>query len=181
MKKIRQELGLSQQDLALLLNVSRSAISMYEKGFRPLPAKAAEKWTALQRLWQEQRQKTLLPRNIEKSFLQVQQRESLSLLNIQAQKAAALSVRLTQQVARLEEKHNRMFKKLHLIKGLMRDTPKGSREMELLKNREQRTLISLAACSPERRQLLAYKLQVLHSQQKAALAGKVVVQQQAAL
>ncbi len=178
MKKIRKELGFSQQELALMLSISRSAISMYEKGLRHLPAKAAAKWAGLQLIWQEQQQKKLLPRNIEKSFLQVQHRESVLQLNEHAQRAAALSISITQQMSRLEERHNSLSKKLQVLKGLMEDTPKGGRQMEFLKNREQQTLIGLAACCPQRRQLLAFKLQVLRSQQKAALAGKVIVQQQ---
>lgn len=68
MQKFRKELGLSRQDLALMLKVSSSAISMYEKGFRHLSPKASEKWTELQLLWQENRKKGPLPRGIEKKI-----------------------------------------------------------------------------------------------------------------
>lgn len=44
---IRNLLGLSQNDLALLLNVSRSQIAMYESGKRNLPIKAKEKLTEI--------------------------------------------------------------------------------------------------------------------------------------
>lgn len=178
MKKIRQELGFSQQDMALLLNISRSTVSMYEKGRRHLPAKATEKWTELQLLWQEHHRKTLLPRNSENSFLRVQHSHSLSLLDDHVQRAAARSIGLTQQLSRMEAEHARLVKKLHFLRGLMAGTQKHSRELALLKNREQQTFLSLAACCPQRRQLLAFRLQVLQSQQKAALAGKVIVQQQ---
>lgn len=178
MKKIRIELGFTQQDMALLLNISRSAVSMYEKGLRHLPGKASAKWAVLQLLWEENNQKKILPRHAEKSLLKTQQHHSLSLLHMQVQRAAERAISITQQVSRMEAQHSRLVKKIHFIKGLMQEAKPGSREMELLENREQRTLIGLAACGPERRQLLAYKLQVLHSQQKAALAGKVILQQQ---
>lgn len=44
---IRNLLGLSQNDLATLLNVSRSQIAMYESGKRNLPIKAKEKLTEI--------------------------------------------------------------------------------------------------------------------------------------
>jgi len=69
---------------------------MYEKGFRHLSPKASEKWTELQLLWQENRKKGPLPRGIEKKFLQVQQQENLSLLNLHVQRAATLSIGVTQ-------------------------------------------------------------------------------------
>ncbi|WP_018629984.1 helix-turn-helix transcriptional regulator [Niabella aurantiaca] len=177
MKEIRKNLNLSQQELALLLNVSRSTIAMYEKGLRPLPPEASLKWMKMQQQWQENQRKPNLLRPGQNSYLTVQQEQCLAFLNAQAQRAAIRSVSVTQQLAALEDQHRILLQKLHFLKELLEETPRGSRQAELIGNRMQHTLIGLAYCGPERRQLLSYKLQVLTAQQKAALASKVIVQQ----
>lgn len=178
MKKIRKDLNLSQQELALLLNTSRSAIAMYEKGLRDLPAAAALKWMQLQLQWQEDRRKPNLLRPLQNAHVTVLQEQSLTQLNAQEQRAAARTVSITQQLSQLEERHRLLLQKLYFLKELLSETPAHSRQAELLKNRMQHTLICLAQCSPARRQLLAVKLQVVAARQKAALAGKVILLQQ---
>ncbi|WP_300599387.1 helix-turn-helix transcriptional regulator [Niabella sp.] len=178
MKQIRKAFNLSQQELALLLNVSRSTIAHYENGLRSLPAGAAEKWLALQQQWQQSAQRASAPQTSRERFLQVQHQQSLDLLNMHQQRAAARSVSITQQLTAMEEQYARLINKLYILKRLVQEAPAGSRRMELLANRLQLTLIQLSECCPQRRQLLAFKLQVLTAQQKAALAGKVIVQQQ---
>lgn len=178
MRQMRKDLSLSQQELALMLNVSRSAIALYEKGLRPLPAKAGKIWAEMILLWQRQQRLTEPPRHLERNLLIAQQQQSLSLLNLHLQRAAARSISITQQLTGMEQQYRCQVRKLHFIKGVMQEAKQGSREMELLQNREQQALLTLAGCCPQRRQLLAFKLQVLRSQQKAALAGKVIVQQQ---
>lgn len=177
MQEIRKNLNLSQQELALLLNVSRSTISKYEKGLRSLPAEASLKWMKMQQQWQENQRKPDLLRPRQNSYLTVQQEHCLAILNALAQRAAVRSVSVTQQLSALEEQHRILLQKLFFLKELLKETSHGSRQAELIGNRMQHTLIGLAGCGPERRQLLSYKLQVLAAQQKAALAGKVIVQQ----
>ncbi|MBO9620832.1 MAG: helix-turn-helix transcriptional regulator [Niabella sp.] len=178
MKKIRKHLNLSQQELALLLNTSRSAIAMYEKGLRDLPAAAALKWMQLQLQWQQDQRKPNLLRLHQSAHLTVQQEQSLMLLNAQEQRAAARTVTITQQLSVLEKRHRLLLQKLYFLKELLAESPAHSRHAALLKNRMQHTLISLAECSPACRQLLAFQLQVLTARQKAALAGKVILLQQ---
>ncbi|WP_300603865.1 helix-turn-helix transcriptional regulator [Niabella sp.] len=178
MKAIRKEFNLSQQELALLLNVSRSTIAMFENGLRALPARASKQWTQLLLLWQEYGPKNQLPRGDQNQYLKVQQKESMNRLNAQVQRAAARSVSLAQQLAQQETQYPFLVKRMHLLKALMRETPAGSSQMALLKNRAELTQIQLAACCPQRRQLLVFRLQALTALQKAALAGAVIVQQQ---
>jgi len=178
MKEIRKNLGLSQQELALLLNVSRSVVAMHEKGMRNLPAEASLKWMKMQLLWQEQRRNPSLLHTGSNTYVSLQQEQSLTLLNAQVQRAAARSISVAQQLALLEEQHRLLLQKLHFLKEILAQTPRGSRQAALIKNRVQDTLIGLAGCSPGRCQLLRYQLQVLTAQQKAALAGKVIVLQQ---
>lgn len=178
MRQMRKDLDLSQQELALMLNVSRSAIALYEKGLRPLPAKAGIKWAEMQLLWQRQQHLTQPPRNIEKHFIIARHRQSLSLLNLHLQRAAARSISITQQLTGMEQQYQRQVRKLHFLKGIMENSQPGSRQMQLLQNREQQALGVMSGCCPQRRQMLAFQLQVLQARQKAALAGKVVLQQQ---
>ena len=177
MREIRKNLNLSQQELALLLNVSRSAIAMYEKGQRPLPAAASLKWMKIQLHWQENRHRCGLLLPAPNTYLTVQQEACAMLLNVQLQKAAARCVSITQQLSVMEKLHLQLMQKLRFLKEVLDETPKGSRQAELLKNRMQYTLIGLAQCCPGQRELLNYKLKVLTAQQKAALAGKVILQQ----
>lgn len=178
MKEIRKSLGLSQQELALLLNVSRSAIAMHEKGMRSLSAEASLKWVKMQLLWQEQRRNPSLLQPGSNTYVTVQQEQSLTLLNAQLQRAAARSISIAQQLAILEEQHRLLLQKLRFLKEMLAQTPRGGRQAAFIKNRMQHTLIGLAGCGPGRCQLLRYQLQVLTAQQKAALAGKVIVLQQ---
>ena len=151
---------------------------MYEKGLRPLPARAAKKWAEITLLWQSKQRLTDLPRQLEKSLLIAQQQQSLSRLNLHLQRAAARSISITQQLTSMEQQYRCQVRKLHFIKGLMLEEKPRSRQMQLLQNMEQQALGILAGCCPQRRQLLAFQLQVLQARQKAALAGKVVLQQQ---
>ncbi|ANH80915.1 hypothetical protein A8C56_07915 [Niabella ginsenosidivorans] len=181
MKKIRKALNLSQQELALLLNVSRSTIAMYEKGLRSLPSKASEIWCRVQLLWQQSLIRTVPAAAMANSHHLQQQQQALSQLNARVQRAAARRVRLTQQLTYMEEQHQRLGFKLYVLRHLMEDALPGSRQLQLLKNRELMTLIRLAGCCSSRRQLLAFQLQVLATEQKAALSGIITLGQEGAL
>ena len=176
MKQIREDLHLSQQALALLLNVSRSAISHYENGMRNMPAKAAAKWSSLFQLWQQQREKTIQPGAAADPYRQLRQQQSLQALNAQLQRAAARSVSISQRLTHMEKRHDRLAHKLHFLKNLIKECRPGTRQMDLLKSLEEVTRIQIAECCPEQRQLLTGKLQVLGMQQKAALACRVIIQ-----
>lgn len=173
MKQIRKDLHLSQQDLALLLNVSRSTICHYEKGIRNMPVHALEKWVHLQSLWQQNQTQKLPAFVAENKFLKLQEAEALERLNLHVQQAAARAISLTQQLTQMETLRRQLVQKLMLLARLRQETPTGSRQFLLLKNRQQMTLLRLTECCAARQELLALKLQVLQSQQRAALAGKV--------
>ncbi|WP_114792943.1 helix-turn-helix transcriptional regulator [Niabella yanshanensis] len=53
MKNIRQNMGFTQEELAIILGVSRALISLYDKGLRSLPAKTLEKLSRIQLLFNE--------------------------------------------------------------------------------------------------------------------------------
>lgn len=178
MKKIRKDLNLSQQDLALLLHVSRSTIAMYEKGMRSLPSKATEKWCRLQALWQQGLARKLPVVTMTNSHHYQQQHQALLQLNDRVQRAAARKVSLTLRLAHMETQHSSLGLKLYVLRNLMEDALPGSRQLQLLKNREQMALIRLAGCCPARRQWLAFQLQVLTTEQKAAQAGTIILRQQ---
>jgi hypothetical protein len=181
MKEIRKDLNLTQQEMASLLNVSRSAIAMYEKGMRELPAAASLAYNKLMLFWQQSmgRQRTLRP--INSPFLQVEQTQCTARLKACQERAAATIVHITQQLSAMEQKHQKLSQQLHVLQSLMQDARPGTLQMSLLKNREQMVLIRLSKCSPERRQMLQFRLQVLTARQKAALSGNVILQQQAAV
>ena len=178
MKKIREHLSLSQQDLALLLNVSCSTIAMYECGMRSLPSKATEKWCRLQALWHQSQMRAIPAVAAANVHNRLQQQRALSLLNDRVKRAAIRKIGLTMRLSRMETQHRNYGLKLYVLRNLMEEALPGSRELQLLKNREQMTLIRLAGCCSSRRQLLTFQLQVLTSEQKAAQAGTVILQHQ---
>lgn len=72
-ENIRQLLGISQEDLALLLRISRSQIAMYELGKRNLPLHAIEKLTTIATLLQNNSTTItdkVIVNTFEKEFLQ---------------------------------------------------------------------------------------------------------------
>ncbi len=154
MKQMRKDLQLSQQEMASLLNVSRSAIAMYEKGMRELPSAASLAYHKLTLSWQQSmgRQRTL--HLINSPFLQVEQTQCMARLKACHEKAAATTVHIAQQLSDMEQKHQKLAQQLHVLRALMEETRPGTLQMSLLKNREQMALIRLSKCCPQRRQML---------------------------
>lgn len=95
---VRVQLGLTQQDLARLLGVSRTALAMAEQGSRDLPSPAAGRLLAM---WQALAE---MPAPVSATVLSARQREDLS-MRLQAiqleeyplrQQLRRVQIRLTQ-------------------------------------------------------------------------------------
>lgn len=176
MQQIRKELHFTQQELALLLGVSRSTIALCEAGLRTLPVKAITKWERLHHYWQQSlRHQLPAPRPAASPYL-LKQSNTLFQLKARMQRAAARSVAISQQLTKMENRHRRLGLKLFVINSLIQESDH-KREMQLLVNRSQLTQMHLANCCPLSREMLQFKLRLLNAEQKAALSSSVIVQQ----
>lgn len=110
---IRSLLGLSQENLALILRVSRSQIAMYELGKRNLPVYAIEKLATLLTLSQNESAKNEAKNSIsihEQSFL-----KKLLLKNTHQQLLVERKIRT------LEKKHNVLETSKKVVSHLLKD------------------------------------------------------------
>ena len=63
LKQFREDLGLSQQNISLLLGIQQSAYCMYETGEREIPRYIECEISFFSRLGQREKDKDLKPRN----------------------------------------------------------------------------------------------------------------------
>lgn len=137
---IRDLLGITQEDLAALLKISRTQLSMYEIGKRELPSTAIIQLADMLRYLQEDASKSA---------------DTTSLLKEQAiQKEKALEemrkenhfkqLVLEKKLNVLEKKHKANFSAFQLTKYLEKqDTENGKLESQLLKTIERKAFAEL--------------------------------------
>ncbi|MGJ7032808.1 helix-turn-helix domain-containing protein [Niabella hirudinis] len=168
MKELRNRLQFSQQQMALLLGVSRSALALYENGHRSLPTHALIKAGELELLSKQKRAKSNRAVTPAKEQDLAQYREVTAQLEQLASNTASDITRTERELARMQELHECLVKRLEVIDLLtVQDTPVFSKQ--LVEQLKQDTLIAMAACCPARQLLMEHKLLVLKSAKKTAL------------
>lgn len=137
---IRDILGITQEDLAALLKITRTQLSMYEIGKRELPSTAIIQLAEMLRYLQEDASKSA---------------DTISLLKAQAiQKEKALEelvkenhfnqMVLKRKLKVLEKKHNTSLSAFQLMKYLEKQDSKNEKlESPLLKTIERKSLAEL--------------------------------------
>ncbi len=169
MKNVRQELRFTQEELAVILGVSRGLISLYDKGKRNLPAKALEKLSRIQLLITKAETQKPQPCRKMLALQQKHRKRAQDLLHAQAKKAAAQAVRLTMEIAAARERFRQMENKLNLIQLLIQQAPEGSREWKVLNNIEEQLLYAFDVCNPTSEYACAYRLAMLITRQQVAM------------
>jgi len=106
---IRKKLGLTQHELAGLLQVSRSTINMYELGKRSLPVAALLKLGQLEIVY-NQAQQNRLPalRQISTTAAEENTRNLSSILQGKIQACRNKAAQLQQQLQVMQQDHNRL-------------------------------------------------------------------------
>ncbi|MGL2965604.1 helix-turn-helix domain-containing protein [Flavobacterium sp. XGLA_31] len=127
---IRSILGVTQQDMAMLLKVSRSQWAMYELGKRDLPLAAKQ-------LLGEMLQYVTGAKNTGKSLPQVarQEEKRLQLLERLLKENEYQQLRIARKIEALQKKYTAKVGVLHLVDFLTeRVEKKAASEMSLLKH-----------------------------------------------
>ncbi|HMR81628.1 MAG TPA: helix-turn-helix transcriptional regulator [Niabella sp.] len=169
MKQFRNELNLSLRDMAGLLGVSYSVISLHEKGLRKLPPAAALELARMQRCWyksantQKQEPTPVLP------YIHTEQQRAQRQLKACARKAAANAVRVSQALAHMRQTQALLLAKLQFVRVLMNETPPAARRTTFLKILEKDTLFAMKSCCSVRQQMVRYKLFLLNSCSELAM------------
>ena len=163
MKQFRAELKLSLRDMAGLLGVSYSLLSLYEKGQRKLPAAASLELARMQQSWRrqtgagKQEPATPLP------FIHTEQQRAQKWLKARARKAAANAVRVSQALAQMRHTQQQLLAKLQFIQALLEQQPAAKRRNHFLKILEKDTLFAMKSCCSVRQQMARYQLFLLNS------------------
>ncbi|MBO9595469.1 MAG: helix-turn-helix transcriptional regulator [Niabella sp.] len=177
MKLLRIQLQLSQRELADLINVSRSTITMYEKGWRNLPSEAMIKLLQLEALHQQLAlKKTTSSRQLQ-TFLQPRMQKVEKALNAHAQRAAADATRVAYKLTQMQQQYAQLHQKLAFVHHLMEAAAPGSRQLSRLQDMEENVLDAMSSCSPDRQLVVQYKLSLLKARQQAALRIKDAARQ----
>lgn len=172
MKSLRNQLNLTQEELAGLIGVSRSTITLYEKGLRNLPAKCGLKLAQLQGLLLQNKRKKMMPNKRLMAQQQKQYSKMEKKLNGYANKAAAQAARMSLKLSRMQERYEQLTQKLELVQVMMEDATPGTREMLLLQNMELGTLAAMKQCDPPRQMLAGYRLELLQALQHSTQVMK---------
>ncbi|MBZ4192162.1 helix-turn-helix transcriptional regulator [Niabella beijingensis] len=172
MKLLRTQLQLSQQELADLIDVSRSTITMYEKGWRNLPSAAMVKLVQLELLHQQLQLKKTVPNKQLQTFLQLRMLKVEKVLNAHARRAAADALTISFTLSHMQERYAQLQQKLAFVHHLMEDAAPDTRQMIRLRNMELNVLEAMDSCSPDRQLVAQYKLSTLKARQQAALRIK---------
>lgn len=168
MKNLRHQLGFTQEELAVLLGVSRVVVTLYEKGLRNLPAKAHQKLSHIQVLIYKSSNHKYAPCQQLLALQQKHYQKAQNQLQGQAKKAAQQAIRVSMQLNKIRERLQQLEEKLALIQLLQRNTAPDSREQRLLQNMEQQLINALDTCNPACEYTTAYKLATLRSKQQTA-------------
>jgi transcriptional regulator with XRE-family HTH domain len=149
-KKLREDLGLSQEQMAIYLDVSRSALGMAEKGRRRLPTAALQKLAELQKA---------VHNNIphEPKALQQQAAKDWAAVKRHAKQRMLRAYQLQQELTILQEQHGRcmrLWQALGHLKQAAPATHPRKKEQLWLEVLEADTLKKMAACSLGQQALL---------------------------
>ncbi|GEM_PF-2852849 len=169
MNNLRNELSFTQEEMAILLGVSRTLITLYEKGMRNLPAKALEKLSRIQILINEASNKKPAPCRKLLALQQKHRQQAQNLLHAHAKKAATQAIRLSMQIAVIRQHYQQLENKAKLFHLLLQNVEKESREWHLLSNMQEQLLHNLDTGSPTSQYIVAYQLSLLITKQQVAM------------
>lgn len=167
MKNFRKQWGLTQEELAALIGVTRGVLAMYESGRRQLPVAAGIKLGELQ--------VQLLSAQKARQPATLQQRQAVQLsraekqLNDKARRAALEAARTTRLLDTMRQRYQQLQQKMTLIQLTLPAALPGSLQKTALLYMEAKLMDELERCAPARQALVAYKLSACRALEGAAL------------
>lgn len=167
MKNFRKQWGLTQEELAALIGVTRGLLSMYESGRRQLPTPASIKLAELYLLLQQPSTSKL------RSALQqrqlAQQTKTAKLLNDRAGKAAMEAARAARVLNNMRQRYKQLYQKMQLVQAALPTAAPGSLQKSALLYMESKLMDAMDRCSPARQAWVAYKRAACIALEQAAL------------
>jgi hypothetical protein len=161
---LKSLLGITQQDAAIILQVSRSQVSLYELHLRDLPAAAMIK---LSQGWHYADTKAKLSKESSACSKEEESRMK-EFLKDEIRKNELEQLNTRRQIEKMSDKYDSVVRGLHALefwKQQVKDA--SSKEMQILILVEERTKIKLDDCSWYMREQCKLKLKMLEEYRKS--------------
>lgn len=168
MKNFRKQWGLTQEELAALIGVTRGLLSMYESGRRQLPTAASTRLGKLHLLLQQPPAGKVLSASLQQRQ-QAQQTKTAMLLSKRAAKAAMEAARATRMLDKMQRRYGQLQQKVLLIQAMLPTAPPDSLQNATLLYMEAKLMDALERCAPARQALVVYKLEACKALERAAI------------
>lgn len=118
---LRKNILLNQEQLAIFLDVSRSALAMYEAGERLLPTNALQKLSAIELAFNSNGTSLIKPElQQQKNSLQAYTQQQKSVNKTKAKQ-------LQKQLAALQDEYSKALQLLQVVRLLQQQTPQNSK------------------------------------------------------
>lgn len=125
--EIRKILSLTQQELADLLQVSRSTINLYELGKRSLPNDVAIKLGQVMIAYTQAEQNKIQHVHTGRSYAEEENTARLvKELQLKASECRAMAAKVLQQLQAMQEQYQRVAFRLTMIGSWMENIPEGT-------------------------------------------------------
>jgi len=168
MKNLRKEVFFTQKELAELAGISRSAISLGEKGYRTMPANVVLLLGQIKSIRQQSSGRKIFTANRPLKFEQTQKQKLEKQLKGHIEKASLDAVRLSQTLEKMQERYRYLFEKLNLLQILKENSGPETKRMALLEWMELDTIDKMKNCSAIKQTNLRYKLMLSDAKKQAA-------------
>ncbi|ESU24864.1 hypothetical protein FEDK69T_04170 [Flavobacterium enshiense DK69] len=109
-KNLREALGLTQEETAMLLRVAKSHLAMFEIGQRDLPSKAMQKLATMHNYLQNKEQEKVL--HIDKEY---ENAKIVQLLEVELVKNKYKQALIERELSRLQSNHQKSLSTLQLV------------------------------------------------------------------
>lgn len=168
MKSFRKEWGLTQEELAALLDITRGMLAMYESGRRQLPIAASEKLATLYQLLQQPVGKSMPAASVQRRQ-DTQLAKAEKLLKARARKAALEAAHAASVLDKMQQRYRQLQQKMILIQTLLPATPQATLQQSALQYMQARLTHEMERCAPARQALMACKMEACTALEEAAL------------
>ncbi|MGJ7033782.1 helix-turn-helix domain-containing protein [Niabella hirudinis] len=170
MKNFRKQWGLTQEELAALIGVTRGLLSMYESGRRQLPGPASTRLAELHLLLQQPPANKTQATALQQHQL-AQQAKTAKLLNHRAGKAAMEAARAARMLDKMQQRYGYLSQKMQLIQAMLPGAAPDSMQKATLIYMESKLMSAMERCSPARQALVACQLAACTALEQAALTA----------
>jgi transcriptional regulator with XRE-family HTH domain len=168
MSSFRESMGLSITHLAQLIDVSRSLLSLYEKGVRNLPVKASLMDNRITLLWLEISKAPVKKTAALSRLLQKYEQEVDERLRQETVHAERELIRLKNEMEKIAGTLDKEIMRYNFL-DVLSDQPGMKGLLPVLNKSRLTRKIRLKACNPARERWLNYRIELAQAQKQLAL------------